>query len=111
MPKRVTDKRPRSRHFIREWRKHRGITQEQLAERIGTTKATISRIENGLQPYTQDFLDLCAEALMTEPGNLVVRNPRDPEGIWSLWDKAKPGERRQLVEVGKVIVGGTGTDG
>ena len=32
-------------HFIKEWRQYRNLTQEQVAERIESTKATVSRIE------------------------------------------------------------------
>lgn len=32
---------------LRVWRKHRGLTQDQLAERANVRKATLSEIENG----------------------------------------------------------------
>jgi transcriptional regulator with XRE-family HTH domain len=99
MPKRISSGQARQSHFIREWRKHRGLTQEQLAERIGTTKASISRIETGEQPYTQDFLEACADALMTEPGSLVMRNPLDPDGPWSVWDDLRPVQRKQALRL------------
>ena len=101
---------PRQRIFLREWRKHRGYSQEQLAEMIGTTHATLSRIERGLLPYNQPFLERAAEMLMCEPADLLVRNPQDPEGIWSIWDNAKPGQRRQIVEIAKTLLK-TGTGG
>jgi transcriptional regulator with XRE-family HTH domain len=94
--------------FIRAWRKHRGYTLENLAERIGVTHPTLSRVERGLLPFNQDLLELLAEQLMCEPADLLMRDPTDPNGIWSIWDNAKPGERRQIVELAKVIVGKTG---
>ncbi len=109
MPRTRLKSAPRHRIFLREWRKHRGYTQEQLAEMIGTTHATLSRIERGLLPYNQGFLERAAEMLMCEPADLLVRNPEDPEGIWSIWDNAKPGQRRQIVEVAKTLLK-TGTD-
>jgi len=101
---RVGNPKNRLRHFIREWRLHRGLTQEKLADRLETTKANISRIENLKQGYTQDFLEACAVALRTEATNLINRDPTDPEGIWSLWDQAKPAERRQIVEIAKTLL-------
>lgn len=92
--------------FIRAWRKHRGLTLEHLAARIGVTHASLSRIERGEQPYNQDLLDLLADALMCAPADLIVRDPYDPEGIWSLWEQAGPDERHQMVEVIKLILGG-----
>lgn len=99
MPHRVAYNSSRQRHFLREWRKHRNLTLERLAERIGTTAGNLSRIEKGLQPYTQDFLEAAAEALGTEAASLIMRDPTKPDAIWSLWEKAKPAEREQIVNV------------
>jgi hypothetical protein len=33
-----------------------------------------------------------------------MRNPADPEGIWSIWDQAKPGQKAQIVEVAKTLL-------
>lgn len=97
MPYRIQKNPRRRRHFIREWREFRGLTQDQLAERLDMSKASLSRIETYKQPYTQDFLEACADALLTEPASLLIRNPGDEDSIWSLWDRAKPGER-QVIE-------------
>lgn len=94
----------RRRTFIRAWREYRNLTQDQLSERLDMSKAQLSRIENGLQPYTQDFLEACADALLTDPASLLMRDPTSPEAIWSLWDQARPGERRQIVESAADIV-------
>ena len=90
--------------FIRQWREHRGLTLEQLAARIGTTHASLSRVERGLQPYNQPLLEAVANALQTDAASLLMRNPADPDGIWSIWDKAKSGERRQIVEIAKTLL-------
>jgi transcriptional regulator with XRE-family HTH domain len=95
-----TARRP---HFLREWRKYRGLSLERLADRIETTKASISRIENGKQPYSQEFLEKAAEALMCEPGDLLMRNPLDTEAPWSIWETLKPVEKRQAIEVIKAL--------
>lgn len=65
MPKRIAlqTKRKRRKTYFREWREHRGLTQEQLASRLETSVASISRIESGNQPYTQDVLEALADAL------------------------------------------------
>ena len=100
---RVGNPKNRRRHFIRAWREHRGLTQEQLADRLATTKATISRIENLRQGFTQDVLEACADALRTDPASLIMRDPSDPEGIWSIWEQAKPGQRRQITEIARTL--------
>ena len=104
MSHRTAFKRTRARHFIREWRKHRGYTQGQLAEMIGTSVPNISRIETGQQPYTQNMLEALAEALMTEPASLIMRDPTQPEAIWSVWDQASAGQRVQIVEIAKALL-------
>jgi transcriptional regulator with XRE-family HTH domain len=98
-------KRPQYRRtFIRQWREHRDLTLEQLAESISTTHATLSRIERGLQPYSQGMLEAIADRLGTDVANLLMRDPSDPNAMWSIWDQAKEGERRMIVEVARTIV-------
>jgi transcriptional regulator with XRE-family HTH domain len=90
--------------YIRQWREYRGLTLEQLASRLGTTHASLSRVERGLQPYNQPLLEALANALQTEVASLLMRNPSDPDGIWSIWDQARPAERRQIVEIAKTLM-------
>lgn len=106
MPKRIAFQKPRARRrtFIKEWRQHRGLSQEQLADRLETSVASISRIEKGTQPYTQDVLEALADALMTDPASLLMRNPEDPDAIWSIWERAKTGERHLIEELARSVV-------
>jgi transcriptional regulator with XRE-family HTH domain len=111
MANRFPARQRRARIYLREWREEAGLTQDQLADRIETlsgyrmSKAQISRIELGKQPYSQDFLETAAEALGTDAASLLMRNPqRDGEAIWSLWDSAKPGERKMIVDIAKTVL-------
>lgn len=63
------------RHYVREWRKFRGLTQERLAERTPFTPGAISQLETGRTKYTQDMLEALAVALDCNPGDLISRNP------------------------------------
>lgn len=99
----ATLQRMDQRHYIKEWRKFRQLTQEQLAERVGIDKSYLSKIENGKKRYDQPFLEAAAEALRCAPGDLIIRNPIDPDGIWSIWDQLAPTERRQMVEIAKTL--------
>ena len=63
------------KHFLRKWRKHRGFTLEALAALIGSTHATLSRIERGLSPYNEDILEKLAWALKCTPADLLSRDP------------------------------------
>lgn len=81
------------RHFIREWREFRELSQQQLADIIGTTKTSISRIENLKQGYTQEFLEACADALGTHASILLMRPPLKRDREMAL-RKAVPPQRR-----------------
>jgi transcriptional regulator with XRE-family HTH domain len=98
------------RHHIKEWRKYRGLTQEQLAERIGIARSYLTKIERGTRRYDQPFLEAAAEALRCDAGDIITRNPSDPESIWSIWDTLSPVERKQAIAVIRAIRG-TGTEG
>jgi transcriptional regulator with XRE-family HTH domain len=118
MPKKAATKvttrfkgQPRYRlTFIRQWRESRSMTLEVLAERVGEriggmTHASLSRIERGLQPYSQPVLEAIADELTGgDVASLLMRDPSDPNAIWSIWDQAKPGERKMIVDIAKTIV-------
>ena len=99
MPPRVGNPKNRGKHFIKEWRLFRGLTQQKLADRLKTTKANISAVEVRKQNYTQDFLEACADALGTDPGSLIMRDPSDPTATWNVWDEAKPTQRKQAMRI------------
>lgn len=97
MPARIGNPSRRRRHFIREWREARGFSQEHLADLIGATKASISRIENLQNGYTQDFLEACADALGTHPSILLMRGPMPSElRAVAPMTAAKATERRRV---------------
>lgn len=103
-------KKAKTRWFLKEWRKHRGYTQERLADMTSLSKPYISQLERGQRQYTQELLELFAEALRCDPRDLVMRDPTDPEGIWSIWDALTQPQRLQVVEIAKTLKR-TGTDG
>lgn len=88
------------RHFIKAWREHRGLSQEQLAERIGVTHGAVSQLERGLVNYTQPMLEALADALDCEPADLIMRDPN--ASIWSVMDVLKTApepEQRRIVAI------------
>jgi putative transcriptional regulator len=61
---------------IRKWRERRGMTQAELARRVGVRQATISRLETeDSRRIELDVLDALARALHCEPGDLLERVP------------------------------------
>lgn len=90
--------------FIKQWREFRGLTQEQLAEKTNMSPGNVSLIERGLQNYTQETLESIAHALRCEPADLLTRDPNDPDSIWPVWERARPAQRRQIVEIAKTLI-------
>ncbi len=102
--------------FIRAWRKHRDLTLSKFAERLSVelemdiSDGQLSRIERGQTPYSQDVLEAFAQVLRCEPADLIMRDPGQADGLWSLIDGLKPTERLQAIEVIKALQR-TGTGG
>jgi transcriptional regulator with XRE-family HTH domain len=103
MPPRARPRQQRHRTFLREWRDYRHLTQEQAAERIGIEQPTLSRIERGISPYSQDFLERAAWAYMCEPADLLMRNPLNDDAIWSVADHLRQATPEQKEQVRAVI--------
>lgn len=105
--------KPAYKTFFREWRKYRRLTLEQAAELAGMTAGNLSAMERGAQRYTQQGLEGLAAAYGCEPAQLLMVDPGKDEAMWSLWERAKPGERTMIADIAKTIVktGRTGTDG
>ena len=106
----VMAKKQKHRQFIKEWRKFRDLSQEQLADRMGVTRGYVSHVETGKRRYDQLFLEAAAEALNCTPADLIMRDPTQRGGIWSLWDQIAPEQRDQAAKVLEAFKK-TGTDG
>jgi len=85
--------------FLREWRVHRNLTQQRLADRVGLSKPFISEMERGIKGYSQDTLEALAEALMCEPADLLMRDPTSPDPIWSVWDRVPATKKQDALRV------------
>lgn len=101
--------------FIKQWRQAAGLTQEQLAERVGAylaaqgddtgySYASIGRIENGKMAYTQPVLEAIADALQTDPASLLMRDPSDKAAMWTIWNQALPSERKMIEQQAEIVV-------
>lgn len=64
-----------SSNRIRELREARGLTLEELAQRVGTTNQQISHLELGKRQLTVDWLRRLAAALECHPWSLVEEPP------------------------------------
>ena len=62
----TTDYKGRIGNIIRDARKHRGLTQQQLAELLSTSQSAINRIEKGHQNLSLEMLARIGAALDSE---------------------------------------------
>ena len=85
---------------------HRGMSQEQLANRLGSTKGSISRWETGERDITLGALGAIAEALNCEVRDLS-RHPDQPsaDALMRGMDDVTKRQAFRLIEALK-----TGTD-
>lgn len=93
--------------FIKAWREHRGLTQDQAAERIGISRGNYGRIEVGKVPYNQDFLENCAVAFGCGLSDLLERAPSgdsQSETLVDLLRDASPAQREQITRVVKTLL-------
>lgn len=88
-----------------------GRTLVQVSEHLGLTHGQLSKIENGKSPYSQDLLEALADLYACDVVDILTRDPSAPEDIWKFWRDANERERRQMVDMAKVILSRTGTDG
>lgn len=101
MVTRIGPKAP-SKLYLAEWREAKGsLTQQQLADRIGTTKGTISRWENGERDPPLSALYALAEALSIHTGDLF-HHPDRPTAD-ELLRNASPDELRQALTVVRAL--------
>lgn len=96
-------KHSRRKHFIRQWREHRGLTQVQMSERLQVSQATYSRIEAGKSPYSQDFLEATADALSCTPADLLMRDPTRANALWSISDQLAHADEETARKVVAVV--------
>lgn len=66
------------RHYFKEWREYRGLTQEQVADRIDYSRNYYSEVEKGKKQFNEEFLYALAHAFSADPWELLRRNPLIP---------------------------------
>jgi transcriptional regulator with XRE-family HTH domain len=67
-------------HPLRNWRHKHGLSLEQVAERLGTRKQTVSRIERGDRDTSADMCRRIAALTNYEvtPNDMILAQPAQP---------------------------------
>ena len=89
MPPVIKTERSRAPTFMRQWRKFKKMTLEQVAERVEVDTSTVGRIERGEIPYNQDFLERVAFAYGCEVTDLLSVDPLRPDPPKLVYERLK----------------------
>lgn len=86
---------------LRAWREFRELTQDELAELIGTNGSVISLLESGTRGLSLKWLIRLAPALKTKPGMILDHDPHNLDtSILEIWanvpEDLKPLARENL---------------
>ena len=88
-------------YFFHEWRTHRKLTQQRLAERVGVSTSSVSQLENDKQGFTNSTLEAYAEALSCEPGDLLMYDPNS--SLWSIVDTLRRLPNDRLEQIARIV--------
>lgn len=88
----------RPRHYVREWREYRDLTQEQLAERIDVSRGLIAQIETGVTALTEERMYAMADALQCTPWDIYRVNPLVEGRVVDIIDALKKASPEQQAE-------------
>lgn len=92
-------------NHLKAWRLFRKLTQDQLAEKVGTTQHQIAFLENGDRGLSAKWLRRLAPELDTTPGMLLDHDPNALDSdIIDIWAHAGTRERRQLSDIARTLL-------
>lgn len=97
-------------NHLRAWRKHNRMTQQELADAVGTAKSVISDLERSVVQLSDKWLRRLAPALKTQPGYILDHDPSDLDtDIINIWAHIDVVDREQAARVLRSFMK-TGTD-
>lgn len=91
-------------HYLKEWRLHRGLSQDAVADAIGKSSNYLSELERGKKRYNADILEALADVYECTPSDLLGTDPeasQDSSEIVNIWAHISPekrGQARQILE-------------
>lgn len=99
----IRNRAPEHRTYFKEWREAKRLSQAQLAELLGTSDATVSRMETGQTRYYAEYMDALAHVMRCHPRDFF-RHPETPS-IDSKLENAPPSLQQQIVQVVTALLG------
>ena len=98
----ATYDRPAFRHYLREVRELRGLTQGDVAKQVGVPKSVISRYETGQRRVHLEMQLALCWALGITPYQLF--KPAGTPSIDAWLDEATEEERNRLVNMARIFL-------
>lgn len=94
------EKGNQAKHFLREWREFRRMTQEELGAAVGVNGSTISLLENGHRGLSDKWLRKLAPILHTTPGYILEYDPEElPTAVLDVWADIPDDRKEQALRV------------
>ena len=90
---------------IVKFRRARGLTQEELADKIGSTQANISEIERGVHMPSIETLRKIAEVFDIEIVDLFERSEvaQAESEIVSIFSRLDANEKKKIIEIARIL--------
>ena len=96
----IWDVEERPPHYLRQWRQFRGLTQQQLADAVNTSKTVVSEMERFNLQLSPKWLRRFAPVLRTQPGHIIDHDPADLDNdIIDIWSRIDEQDREQALRV------------
>lgn len=113
MPKRgpYTRKKPQAGtnaqklNFVREWREHFEMTQEELCAKSGISLASISAYERGANQPKLDKLEMLSKTWNIPRGMILDVDPSANGSLWGAYLRATDAVRKQMDSLATALVG------
>lgn len=87
---------------IRNWRLYRSKQQDEVADALEIDRTTLSKIERGVLPYNQDFLERLALIYGCDASDLIDVDPLRPDPprlVYSRLRRASPEIQQRALAV------------
>lgn len=108
--------------YLAAWRDFRGLTLDDLASEIGSSKGYVSDLETGaarpdrpIRRFNRDIVDSVAKALGTTGGRLIDVNPyeldEEADHFETVIRNLDPDQRRAVIQLAESLGAKTGTQG
>jgi DNA-binding XRE family transcriptional regulator len=101
----------RAPNHLRAWRKTKRegfepMTQQELADALGTAKSVISDLERGVVQLSDKWLRRLAPVLKTQPGYILDYDPGEVDNdIIDIWSRIDVNNRPQAARILRALTG------